>query len=150
MRPASPVVNSNQENAAFPWAASFRTSALSSSTAIGGALATPRNGVCSAWLLHTTLSRPEVHNAINDEMIAGISDTSTISAHHHHILCARSICAALESRFALEVTFRMKRCYLSTEENERDALGLSRMLNKLATLPCATIALVQAMHSAAA
>ena len=119
---------------------------LSSSTAIGGGfghtleMASARPGFYTL-----TLSRPEVHNAINDEMIAGISDTlDNLRTSPPHPLRALYLRGAGKSFCAGGDLQWMKRAAtLSTEENERDALRLSRMLNKLATLPCATIALVQ-------
>lgn len=91
-----------------------------------------------------TLDRPDVHNAFNSEMIAGIASTldGLRSAPPHPLRAlylrgsGKTFCAGGDLQW-------MKRAAtLSTEENERDALGLSRMLNNLATLPCATVALV--------
>ena len=90
-----------------------------------------------------TLARPEVHNAINDEMIHAMSGTLDTLRQHKGLRGVflrgegKSFCAGGDLQW-------MRRAAdLSTEENERDALALSRMLHKLATLPCATVALVQ-------
>ena len=89
-----------------------------------------------------TLSRPEVHNAIDDNMIRALS-TTLDELHEHKGLRGvflrgdgKSFCAGGD------LGWMRRAADLTTEENERDALALSRMLQKLATLPCATVALV--------
>ena len=89
-----------------------------------------------------TLSRPEVHNAIDDEMIHALSATLD-QLHAHDGLRGvflrgegKSFCAGGD------LGWMRRAADLTTEENEKDALALSRMLQKLATLPCATVALV--------
>ncbi len=90
-----------------------------------------------------TLARPELHNAINDQMIAALSETLDSLREQRGLRAVflrgegKSFCAGAELQW-------MKRAAdLSREENERDALALSGMLSKLASLPCATVALVQ-------
>jgi len=89
-----------------------------------------------------TLARPEVHNAFNTEMIAGLSDTfdrlGALDGLRAVFLrgAGRSFCAGGDLKWMRAAA------ELSAAENEADALRLSQMLQKLAALPCATVALV--------
>lgn len=90
-----------------------------------------------------TLARPNVHNAFNIEMISSLSATldGLRAADGLRALFVRaegrSFCAGGD------LNWMRAAARLSPEENEADALQLSRMLQKLADLPCATVALVQ-------
>lgn len=89
-----------------------------------------------------TLSRPVVHNAFNTEMISSLTATfdqlSSVAGLRAVFVRGdgRSFCAGGDLKWMRAAA------ELSAEENEEDALRLSRMLQKLADLPCATIALV--------
>ena len=89
-----------------------------------------------------TLARPEVHNAFNDDMIHAMTQTldelSAVEGLRGVFLRGegKSFCAGGD------LQWMRRAAHLSADENERDALALSRMLLKLATLPCATVALV--------
>jgi methylglutaconyl-CoA hydratase len=90
-----------------------------------------------------TLSRPEVHNAFNTEMISSLTTTfdqlSAVDGLRAVFVRGegRSFCAGGDLKWMRAAA------ELSAAENEEDALRLSRMLQKLADLPCATVALVQ-------
>jgi methylglutaconyl-CoA hydratase len=90
-----------------------------------------------------TLSRPEVHNAFNTEMISSLTVTLD---HLSSVGGLRAVFIGGEGRSFCaggDLKWMRAAAELSAEENEEDALRLSRMLQKLANLPCATIALVQ-------
>jgi methylglutaconyl-CoA hydratase len=83
-----------------------------------------------------------VHNAFNDDMIHALSATLD---ELHAVESLRGVFLRGEGKSFCaggDLQWMRKASELSAEENERDALALSRMLQKLTTLPCATVALV--------
>jgi len=89
-----------------------------------------------------TIARPTVHNALSDAVIAEIRETlHVVRSDLPRGLFLRgegkSFCAGADLEW-------MKRASsYSKEENIKDAMGLSSMLNELSELPCPTVALVQ-------
>ena len=90
-----------------------------------------------------TLSRPEVHNAINAEMIHAVSASldGLAATEGLRAVFVRGDASAKSFCAGGDLQWMRAAAELTTEENEADALALSRMLQKLATLPCATVAL---------
>ena len=97
-----------------------------------------------------TLSRPEVHNAFSDRTIAALDATLTSLGSQQtgagsstpplRCLTIRGLGTSFCAGADLEWMRRASE--YTAEQNRADALALSRMLHKLAMLPCVTISLV--------
>lgn len=93
------------------------------------------------WSL--TLSRPDVHNAFSDRMIAALTETLDMVAASPS---ARGLFLRGEGRSfcaGADLEWMRRAASFSLDESRADAFALSKMLHKLASLPCATVALVQ-------
>ena len=93
-----------------------------------------------------TLNRPERHNAINDRIIAALDDAleTVRGADHVRVVILRG--AGRSFSAGVDVDWLRSSTRFTPDENEQDALGLARLLEKLYDLPQLTIA---AIHGAA-
>ena len=90
-----------------------------------------------------TLNRPELHNAFNDVVIAGL--TSIFAELGKNSKVRVVVLAATGASFSAgaELGWMKRAAKFSYEENLADARKLAQMLDDLARLPVPTIALVQ-------
>ncbi len=89
-----------------------------------------------------TLNRPDVHNAFDDSMIAGLSELLTELRVNPDVRVL--ILAGRGESFSAgaDLNYMKRAAGYSREENVADAMALGRMLLALRTMPIPTIALV--------
>ncbi|GMG85805.1 enoyl-CoA hydratase/isomerase family protein [Biformimicrobium ophioploci] len=90
-----------------------------------------------------TLNRPDVHNAFDDALIAELAATFDKLA---GTVGLRAVVLASNGKnfsAGADLGWMKRMADYSAEENQRDALALAQMLQKLDTLPVPTIARVQ-------
>lgn len=88
------------------------------------------------------LNRPQVHNAFNDELIARIDETLDELAADHRVRVVKVMGRGKSFSAGADLNWMRRMAGYSEQENRSDALKVARMLNKLATLRCPTVALV--------
>jgi methylglutaconyl-CoA hydratase len=89
------------------------------------------------------LNRPEVHNAFDDRMIADLTAAFDAVAARPELRVVQLAAAGASFSAGGDLDWMRRVAGYSDEENRADAERLARLLQKLATLPKPTIALVQ-------
>jgi len=97
----------------------------------------------SRGVARITLNRPEMHNAIDDELIADLTDALKRIEHDPRVCVV--VLAANGKSFCAggDLNWMKRTAGYSMGENQRDALALARLLNTLNFLAKPTLALVQ-------
>jgi len=96
-----------------------------------------------AWL---TLNRPEVHNALNGEMITALTDTFLRLGEDASVVAVVLAGEGKSFSAGADLKRSRERADLTLEDNVDDALALGRMLRALNRLPKPTLSLI---HGAA-
>jgi len=89
------------------------------------------------------LDRPEVHNAFDDELIAGLADLLETLAGDESVTVVRLTGRGKHFSAGADLNWMRRTADYGEAENIADARALAGMLYRLNTLPCTTIALVQ-------
>jgi len=90
-----------------------------------------------------TLSRPDVHNAFNSQLIEEMNDVLETLAEQDALRMVILRGAGKSFSAGADLNWMKAAQSWTREENEADALALAEMLRKLANLPQMTLALVQ-------
>ena len=93
-----------------------------------------------AWI---TLSRPEVRNALNDALIAGLTDWADGASRDRAIRAAVLAGAGTVFCAGADLEWMSRMVGYAHDENVRDAAALARMLEALDTLPFPLIGRIQ-------
>lgn len=89
------------------------------------------------------LNRPELHNAFDDRMIADLAAALDVVAARPELRVVQLAAAGPSFSAGGDLDWMRRMAGYSDEQNRADAERLARLLQKLATLPKPTIALVQ-------
>jgi methylglutaconyl-CoA hydratase len=90
-----------------------------------------------------SLNRPEVHNAFDERMIADLTAALDVVAARPELRVVQLAAAGPSFSAGGDLDWMRRMASYSDEQNRADAERLARLLQKLATLPKPTIALVQ-------
>lgn len=90
-----------------------------------------------------TLNRPDVHNAFDEDMIAGLSETFDNLRDRNDILTVVLKGAGKSFSAGADLNWMKRAATFTAPQNKADALVLASMLDKLNRLPQVTIACVQ-------
>jgi methylglutaconyl-CoA hydratase len=90
-----------------------------------------------------SLNRPEVHNAFDERMIADLTAALDVVAARPELRVVQLAAAGPSFSAGGDLDWMRRMAGYSDEQNRADAERLARLLQKLATLPKPTIALVQ-------
>ena len=92
---------------------------------------------------YVTLTRPEKHNAFDDEMIAGLTRYFRKAGDDNNVRVLVLQAEGKSFSAGGDLRWMQRMAEYSYEENHADAMGLATMLHTLNTLPKPTIARVQ-------
>jgi methylglutaconyl-CoA hydratase len=94
-------------------------------------------------VLRVWIQRPQVHNAFDEEVIAGLTAAIEGAASDSSVRALVIGSRGKSFSAGADLTWMRRAADKSQADNERDAGGLARLLRALAECPCATIARVQ-------
>ena len=92
---------------------------------------------------YVTLNRPDMHNALDENVIARLTDTLERVAAHDDVIAVVLSGRGKSFSAGADLNWMKKAAGYTEAQNKADALKLARVLYKLYTLPKVTIACVQ-------
>jgi methylglutaconyl-CoA hydratase len=104
-----------------------------------GSIVTTHSGAIAT----ITLNRPEIHNAINDDLIARLTFELKLTAEDNDVRVVLITARGTSFCAGADLNYMRRTAEFSEEQNLADAKALADMLYLLNTLPKPTIALVQ-------
>src|ERR1700724_2277998 len=90
-----------------------------------------------------TLSRPNVHNALNETAISELADSFRMLGQRHDVRAIVLAAAGKSFCSGADLNWMKRMAGFSDEENRADALGFAAMLYKIYTCPKPVVARVQ-------
>jgi len=93
-------------------------------------------------VVRLTLARPELRNAFDDTLIAGLTGAFAELAADANVRCVVITGEGTAFSAGADLSWMRRMASYTEEENEADSLRLAEMMHALAALPCPTLALV--------